>query len=464
MQAVDLAYLSIADAAAAFQRRELSPVELTSALLDRIDRLNPRLDAYLVVTRERALAEARAAEEVIRRGEAHGPLLGIPIAYKDIYLTKGIATTGGSALLLDWVPDEDSACGERLAAAGSVMLGKVITHEFALGLQRPGHPQRPARNPWDLDRIPGGSSSGSGTALAAGMCLGALGSDTGGSIRGPAAFCGITGLKPTFGRVSKRGVLPLSWSLDHAGPMARSAEDCALMLQALAGYDPLDPCSAPVPVDDYLTDLNAGVRGMRIGVLTPPAGWESEPPVAAALAEAARVFEGLGAVLADVTIPTFTIGLVNIIILLAEAYAYHAGDLARAPELYGERVGPQFLGGGLFTAAEYLQAQRLRSRLRADMAKAMENLDLLLLPVSHSVAPTFEESYTGAANRPYSFMGPMNLCGLPALALPTGFDERGLPLSMQLAGKPFAEATVLRAGHAFQQATDWHTRRPGLGE
>ncbi|MBI2760021.1 MAG: amidase, partial [Chloroflexi bacterium] len=247
MQATDLTYISIAEAARAFDARELSPVELTKTMLDRIGRYDGKLNAFLTLTAERALAEAEAAEQTLLRGDAHGPLLGIPIAYKDIYLTKGIRTTGGSALLADWIPDEDSTCTVKLIEAGSVMLGKVITHEFAFGLQTPGHRFLPARNPWNLERVPGGSSSGSGAALAAGLCLGALGSDTGGSIRGPASFCGITGLKPTYGRVSKYGVLPLSWSLDHTGPMTRSVEDCALMLQALAGYDPKDPCSDPMP-------------------------------------------------------------------------------------------------------------------------------------------------------------------------------------------------------------------------
>jgi aspartyl-tRNA(Asn)/glutamyl-tRNA(Gln) amidotransferase subunit A len=464
VQATDLSFVGIAEAARAFAARELSPVELTKAMLDRIGRYDGKLNAFLTVTAERALAEAEAAEQTLVRGDAHGPLLGIPIAYKDIYLTKGIRTTGGSALLADWVPEEDSTCGVKLTAAGSVMLGKVITHEFAFGLQTPGHKFLPARNPWSLDCVPGGSSSGSGTALAAGLCLGALGSDTGGSIRGPAAFCGITGLKPTYGRVSKYGVLPLAWSLDHAGPMARSVEDCALMLQALAGYDPKDPCSDPMPVGDYLTALKNGVKGLRIGVLTPPEGGELDPPVAAAYEAAAKTFAGLGATMADVTLPTLSLAGASSAIMLSEAYAYHKANLEAHPELYGEQVVGRFAAGGLFSGEEYVQAQRIRSKLRSDVATVMAQIDVLVMPVTPNVAPTFAESIGAPNRRMWTYMGPLNMCGLPALALPTGFSGEGLPTSMQIVGKAFDEATVLRAGYAFQQATDWHTRRPALAE
>ena len=462
MQALDLAYLSIADAARAFAARDLSPVELVQTMLDRIDRLNPRLNAFLTVTGERALAEARAAEAVLARGEAHGPLLGIPIGYKDIYQTKGVLTTGGSALLADWLPEEDSTVTAKLSEAGAVMLGKLITHEFALGLQTPGHRFLPARNPWNLDRVPGGSSSGSGSALAAGLCLGATGSDTGGSIRGPAAFCGITGLKPTYGRVSKYGVLPLTWSLDHTGPMARSAEDCALMLQAIAGYDPKDPCSDPMPVDDYVSGLGAGVRGLRVGVLSPLEGMELDPPVAKAYEEAARTFTSLGARLSDVQIPSLPLSALNFLILLVEAYAYHAADLRERPELFGEQVVGRFAAGGLFSSTEYVQAQRIRSKLRADMATVLDQIDVLVMPGARDVAPGFEEA-TATSPRRWTYLAPLNMTGLPALALPTGFSDDGLPTSMQIVGRPFDEATVLRAGHAFQQASVCHLLRPAIG-
>ena len=266
MAADELSYATIRDVGARLRRRALSPVELTRALLERIEQLEPRLHAFVTVTAERALADARAAEAALGRGDISSPLLGIPIAYKDIYATRGVLTTGGSALLADWIPDEDSTCVARLQQAGAVMLGKLITHEFAFGLQFPGHRFARPRNPWNLDRIPGGSSSGSGAALAAGMVFGALGSDTGGSIRGPASFCGIAGLKPTYGRCSRAGVLTLSWTLDHTGPMARTVEDCAYLLQALAGYDTADPASSREPVPDYVAPLARGVRNLRVGV------------------------------------------------------------------------------------------------------------------------------------------------------------------------------------------------------
>src|SRR6266404_9789976 len=260
-----IAYATIRELSARYRKRDLSPVEVTQTLLARIEKLDPILHAFVTLTADSALAAARSAEEALRRGDAR-PLLGIPVAHKDIYLTRGIRTTGGSALLADWVPDEDATCVRRWQEAGSVLLGKLITHEFAFGLQFPGHRFPPARNPWNPAHIPGGSSSGSGAALAAGLVHGATGSDTGGSIRGPASFCGIVGLKPTYGRSSRAGVLTLSWTLDHTGPMARTVEDCALLLQPLAGHDPADPASSREPVPDYVAPLARDIRGVRIGV------------------------------------------------------------------------------------------------------------------------------------------------------------------------------------------------------
>src|SRR5213593_2887608 len=261
----EIAYATIRELSTRYRKRELSPVEVTRTLLGRIEQLDPTLRAFVTLTADRALADAHAAEAALQRGDAR-PLLGIPVAHKDIYCTQGIRTTGGSALLADWLPEDDATCVRRWQEAGTVLLGKLITHEFAFGLQLPGHRFQPARNPWNLDHIPGGSSSGSGAALAAGLLHGATGSDTGGSIRGPAAFCGITGLKPTYGRVSRAGVMTLSWTLDHTGPMARTVEDCAYLLQAIAGHDAADPASSTRPVDDYVGALDGNVRGLRIGV------------------------------------------------------------------------------------------------------------------------------------------------------------------------------------------------------
>jgi aspartyl-tRNA(Asn)/glutamyl-tRNA(Gln) amidotransferase subunit A len=302
------------------------------------------------------MAEAKAAEAAIADGDRR-PLLGIPVAYKDIFATRGIRTTAGSALLEDWVPDADATCVTRLQDAGCVMLGKVITHEFAWGIQMPGHRFRPARNPWSLDHIPGGSSSGSGVALAAGLCVGALGSDTGGSIRGPAAFSGIVGLKPTYGRCSRAGVVPLSWTLDHTGPMARSVEDCAYQLQALAGHDRLDPASSRARVSDYLGLLGRPIRGLRIGVPSRDFFLEgADPEVAVAFEASLATLRRLGADVRDVSLRHIWDSPSFMIIMASEAFAYHERDLREHPEMYGELMRERLLHGGLYTGAEYVQA------------------------------------------------------------------------------------------------------------
>jgi aspartyl-tRNA(Asn)/glutamyl-tRNA(Gln) amidotransferase subunit A len=462
MPSDDLAYAGIRELGRRFRARELSPVELTTALLQRIERLDPTLHTFVTVTADRAMADAKAAEAAIARGDRR-PLLGIPVGYKDLYATRGIRTTAGSALLEDWVPDDDATCVTRLQEAGCVMLGKLITHEFAWGIQMPGHRFPPARNPWSLDHIPGGSSSGSGAALAAGLCVGALGTDTGGSIRGPAAFSGIVGLKPTYGRCSRAGVVPLSWTLDHTGPMAGSVEDCALQLQALAGHDPLDPASSRAPVSDYVAPLGRSIRGMAIGVPSRDFFLEgADPEVAAAFETAVATLRSLGADVRDVEIPHIWDSPSFMVIMASEAFAYHERDLRERPQMYGDLLRERLLHGGLYTGAEYVQAMRLRERLRRGMCDLLRSVELLVTPTSPKAAPTFATAYDTSVGFPRSNMPPFNLSGLPALALPCGFTSGGLPISLQLAGRPFDEATVLRAGHAYEQATEWHRRRiPG---
>jgi aspartyl-tRNA(Asn)/glutamyl-tRNA(Gln) amidotransferase subunit A len=454
-----IAYSTIRELGARYRKRELSPVEVTRALLDRIAKLDSKLNTFVTVTPDRALADARAAEELLRRGDDR-PLLGIPIGHKDIYCTRGIRTTGGSALLADWVPDVESTCGRRWQEAGTVLLGKLITHEFAMGLQFPGHRFPPARNPWNVNHIPGGSSSGSGAALAAGLVHGATGSDTGGSIRGPASFCGIVGLKPTYGRSSRAGVLTLSWTLDHTGPMARTVEDCALLMQPLAGHDPLDPASSLAPVDDYTAQLGRDVRGLRIGVVRNYFFEGVDPEIERAFEEAMATLRGLGAEVRDVQIPSLKATHAFLLILLAEAYAYHERDLREHPELYGEVLRERFLTGALVTAAEYVQAQRIRSEICRETAEVLRDVDVLATPTSPKPATPFAQAHDPEFGFPRSNMPPFNVTGSPTLALPCGFSASGLPLSLQLAGRPFAEATVLRVGHAYEQATSWHTRRP----
>jgi aspartyl-tRNA(Asn)/glutamyl-tRNA(Gln) amidotransferase subunit A len=454
-----LAYSSIRELGTQYRARTLSPVEVTKALLARIEKLDGGLHAFVTVTPERALADAKAAEEAIKRGDAR-PLLGVPIGHKDIYLTRGIRTTGGSALFADFVPDEQSTVVTKWADAGTVMMGKLITHEFAFGLQFPGHKFPAARNPWNVDHIPGGSSSGSGTALAAGFVHGATGSDTGGSIRGPAAFCGLAGIKPTYGRASRAGVMTLSWTLDHTGPLARTVEDCAYLLHAMAGHDPLDPASSTRPVDDYVGALEGSVKGLRIGVPRNYFFMDVDPEIRQAFEDALGVLKKLGAEVRDLTIPAFDLARSFFLILVAEAYAYHQHDLKTKPELYGDVLRERMLSGALVTASEYVQAQRVRMQTCAEVAEAMKTVDVLATPTTLTPAPSFKASYDVTLGFPRSNMGPFNLTGQPTVAVPMGFSKSGLPLGFQLSGRAFEETTVLRLGHAYQKATDWHTRRP----
>jgi len=455
----EIAYATIAELGARYRKRDLSPVEVTQALLARIDKLDPILHAFVTLTADRALADARAAEEALGKGDSR-PLLGIPVAHKDIYLTRGIRTTGGSALLADWIPEEDSTCVARWRDAGTVLFGKLITHEFAFGLQMPGHRFPAARNPWNLDHIPGGSSSGSGAALAAGLVVGATGSDTGGSIRGPAAFCGIVGLKPTYGRASRAGVLSLSWTLDHTGPMARTVQDCAYLLQGFAGHDPADPASSRAPVHDYLAPLARDAHGLKIGVPRNYFFDGVDPEVGRAFEDALGTLRKLGAEVRDVQIPSMAGAPSFLLILMAEAYAYHERDLREHPELYGEVLRERILAGALVTASEYMQAQRIRAEICRETAEVMKSVDVLGTPTAVKPATPFAQAQNPDFGFPRSNMPPFNLTGLPTLALPCGFSSSGLPLSFQLSGRAFEEGTVLRVGHAYEQATAWHTRRP----
>ena len=461
---MELCYMTIAQAAPLLRDGQLSPVELTRAFLERIEAIDGRLNSYVTLLPERALAQARAAEAEILRGDYRGPLHGIPIGLKDLYDTAGILTTAMSRVTPDRVPTEDATTVARLNQAGTILLGKLAMHEFALGGPDFTSLFPPARNPWNLAHIPGGSSSGSGAAVAAGLCMGALGSDTGGSIRGPASMCGIVGIKPTYGRVSNFGVVPLSWSQDHCGPMTWTVADNALMLQTLAGHDPKDPTTSTAPVPDYSAALRDGIAGMTIGVPRRyffEAGPDVAPETLAAIEGALEVMAELGATVRDVDIPHVEQSrAANQTIMMGEAFAYHEHNLKTRREDYGAMVRDRFLLGGMLTISDYVQAQRVRSLIKREMADALREVDVLVTPTSPKPAAALEGYSGGATLTGPSFTGPFNASGIPAISTPGGFSSDGLPIGLQIAGKPFDEATVLRIAYAYEQAARWFERRP----
>jgi aspartyl-tRNA(Asn)/glutamyl-tRNA(Gln) amidotransferase subunit A len=458
-------FLTIAEAGKLISAKKLSPVELTRTCLDRVKKLDPTLHSFLLVTEDRAMADATAAEVRMMSGSLKGPLDGIPIGHKDIYNTAGIRTTAHSKLLEHNVPTEDSVVVQKWAAAGTVLMGKLATHEFAIGGPSFDLPWPPARNPWNPAHFTAGSSSGTGAAVAGGLVLGGTGSDTGGSIRGPAALCGIAGIKPTYGLSSRRGVQPLSQTLDHTGPMAWTVQDCALLLQAMAGHDPLDPASANRPVANFTADLDKGVKGLRIGVVRH--FHEADNPVSPAtqqgIEDALALFRTQGAEIRDVTLsPMMDYNAAGWLILTAEAYAVHEPWLKERFNDYGELMRDRLAFGALMRAADYVQALRRRRTLCLEMAGAMADLDILITASAPGEAPKITEVPKWAMLEKPGFTMPFNLTGMPALSLCTGYGAGGLPVSMQIAGKPFAEATVFRAGHAYETATDWRTRRPAM--
>ena len=462
----ELHYLTIGEAGELLASGQISPVELTRAFLGRIDALDDTLECYITVLRDDAMAEARQAEAEILRGDYRGPMHGIPIALKDLYDTAGVRTTASSKVMADRVPAEDATTTARLRAAGAVLLGKLAMHEFALGGPDPTNGFPLARNPWNLDHIPGGSSSGSGAGIAAGLCMGTLGSCTGGSIRGPAAFCGIAGIKATYGRVSRYGVVPLSWTLDHCGPMTWTVEDSAIMLQAIAGYDPKDPTTSQAPVPDYSASLVEDISGLRIGV--PRHFFFADDPTIdkdtlAAVNDALKVMEGLGAHVEEVSVPMLEhAGAAQPVIMLSEAFAYHQNNLRSKPELFGEMVRARFRTGGLFSSGDYVQAQRVRNVLKREFADVLRRVDVVASPTMSNPAPRFDEMDAMTTSRVPSFTGPYNLTGMPAISVPCGFTPAGLPVGLQIAGKPFDEPTVFRAAYAYEQRARLFETRPPM--
>ena len=482
MTSEDLAFASIEQLAPLIRKKKLSPVELARLLLERIERHNPKLNAYLTVQADLALHQARRAEKEIvsakGSGRYRGLLHGIPISLKDNIYTRGIRTTAGSKILRDFVPAQDAAVVVRLRRAGAIVLGKTNLHEFAYGVTTNNPHFGPTRNPWDTSRIPGGSSGGSAVALAVGSCYGALGSDTGGSIRIPSSLCGVVGLKPTYGRVSLRGVIPLSWTLDHAGPMARTVRDVAVLYALVAGYDPLDPGSVAAPFEDPLASIEAGVRGMRLGIPRGHFFERTDAEVAALVRDAIRVLEKEGAVLDDVPFPPSELLLdTQRTIISADAAAYHADHLRDAADEIGTDVLARLRWTATLPAPDYALARRRRAEIRRDVVALFDRYDALITPTTAIAAPFAENAdakeqraerggaapdAVAEAARLTALTSPFNLTGLPAISVPCGFTAAGLPVGMQIAAGPWREATVLRAARAYERATIWSERRPAI--
>jgi aspartyl-tRNA(Asn)/glutamyl-tRNA(Gln) amidotransferase subunit A len=461
------AILTIAEAGRRIAARQLSPIELTKMHLERIHRLNPQLHAFLLVSEERALADAATAEARQMSGQRRGPLDGIPIAHKDIYNTAGIKTTAHSKLLQDNVPVRDAHTVRKWADAGTVMLGKLATHEFAFGGPSFDLPWPPARNPWNTDHFTAGSSSGTGAAVAAGLILGGTGSDTGGSIRGPAALCGIAGIKPTYGLSSRTGILPLAFTLDHAGPMAWTAEDCALLLQAMAGHDPEDPASVDRQVPDYTAGLGKGVKGLRIGVVRHffETDHRASDATRAGIDAAMDFFRKEGAEVRDITLsPAADYHAVGYLLMITEAFTLHAPWMRERFMDYGELFRDRVALAATVSGPDLVQAVRRRRVLCQEMAAAMENLDIIVSASQPSEAPRFDVLTKWANMEKPSFTMPFNVTGFPAISICTGFGAGGLPVAMQMAGKPFAEPLLFRAAHAYETAMPWRGRRPAIAD
>ena len=471
MDRQEVPFLSAAALAGLIESREVSPVEATQSYLDRIEQVDSKLNSYITVCGEQALAQARQAEREIASGGYKGPMHGIPVAVKDQFYTKGVLTTGGSNILKDLVPDEDATVVANLNAAGAVLLGKLNMSEFAMG-DAFHHPYGRPRNPWDLTRNPGTSSSGSGAATAAFLCATSLGEDTGGSIRGPAAFCGLAGIRPTWGRVSRYGVLGASWSMDIVGPISRTVEDCAITLGAIAGYDPKDPTTWNVPTPDYRAALTGRVEDIRVGVVQERVNTDAvESEVRDGVVKAIAVLGELGAQVREISIPRIEqSAAISTAIIWSDAAFVHREWIREIADQYDHNNRVRLLAGSLMPAHAHQKALRLRQVLRQQILDALEQVDVLVMPTSSipaSPIPTHDglgskeellENFRGRR----SFTAPFNLASVPALSVNCGFTSENLPIGLQMAGRPFDEATLFRLAHAYEQANDWHTRRPPI--
>jgi aspartyl-tRNA(Asn)/glutamyl-tRNA(Gln) amidotransferase subunit A len=466
-QGSSLTKLSLSEVSQLVRSKKVSPVELTQECLSNIERLNPKLNAFITVTADSALAEAHKAEDEIQRGRWSGPLHGIPIALKDLVDTAGVRTTAASGLFKDRIPTQDGEIVRRLKAGGAVLLGKLNMHEFAYGGSSVISYFGPVRNPWEPVYSPGGSSGASAAAVAAKLCYGAIGSDTGGSIRMPAAYCGIVGLKPTYGRVSTRGVIPLAWSLDHLGPMTRTVIDAALILQVIAGYDPEDASSTDTPVADYAGTLEAKTLSLRIGIPRTYFYDGLHPKIQAAMDTALTVLGNLTASQHEIELPAAND--TALLITKTEAHAYHREYVAKTPELYQAETLKRIRAGAEISAVAYIDARRQLDQFRRSVPKVFDTVNVLVTPTTpvppYKISDLLadmdnlrsKEIVTARNTRPF------NLLGLPTISVPCGFTGEGLPIGMQITGPPGGEATVFRLAYAYERATEWHNRRPNLG-
>jgi aspartyl-tRNA(Asn)/glutamyl-tRNA(Gln) amidotransferase subunit A len=464
MASAELLQLGITEALERIRARQLSPVELTRAYLERINQLNAQLNVYLTVMAEEALAMATAAEQHVMKDGVLGPLYGIPVALKDNCDVAGVRMTAGAKFLHDNIAAVDSEVAARLRRAGAIILGKTHMHEWAIGATTRNPHFGPCRNPWDPSRIPGGSSGGSGAALAADMSLATIGTDTGGSVRIPAALNGISGIRPTVGRVSIRGVIPVSWTFDTIGPMARRAEDVAHLLQVVAGYDPYEPTSIDAPVPDYFTSLRSGVKGLRMGLCTGHFQNEPTPSVTNAVQNAARTLQDLGAHVEEVELT----GAESVIdrmseLILTDAAAYHQERHAKQPQDFGQDVMTRLNRGAAVTGPQYALARQAQREWQRKMEEVFVRYDILLAPTCGVAAPIIEQSEGVETTRLLTrFTYPLNFAQVPVLSIPCGFTEEHMPIGLQVAARHWQEALVLRVAWAYQQATDWHLQRPAL--
>ena len=464
MTVADFMRLGISDVVGLIRTGQLSPLALVQSCLDRIESLNPALNTYLTVMADAALAAAKVAEQAVTAGDALGPLHGVPVALKDNCEVAGVRMTGGTPFLRDHIAPADAEIVSRLRQAGAIILGKLNMHEWAIGGTTRNPHYGPCHNPWDPTRIPGGSSGGSGAAVAADLALITVGTDTGGSVRIPAALNGVCGLRPTMGRISNRGVIPVSWTFDTVGPLARRAEDIARVLQVLAGYDPHDLTSRDQPTGNYLAELNDGVTGWRVGLLGGHFQTEPQPAVVTLVTQAARVFEELGTHVEEVELD----GAEGTIeraskMLLADAAAFHQARLAERAEGFGSDVRTRLQIGAQVSGSQYVLARQEQRRWQRQLKQTFERYDLLLAPTCGIPAPLIEESEGVQTTRLLTrFTYPFSLAQLPVLSVPCGFTQGPLPVGMQLIAPAWAEASILRAAQAYQQVTDWHLRRPNV--